>query len=270
LSSPSSLSRASKSGKLDTSSPSRRASLSPLRSLRNGDASSDRIVNYGATVTMACSMGMSASSLPLEWAAVCCVDSWGAAALNPNAIPAADSSSMAIRILPWPWSRPRAAAASLGKPIHIGDVVTLQNRGNYLSLKDGWWFRWTSCTPKRSGSFTVDIIDRAGGSSRGSASSGSSSFSSKDTVLLAGDVFRLRSVKFPEFELAMSSKRVGGQESVYLALHRISVAGAATANGDCASPMAVGCSTGGGGSALDSARPEWSRPCYFKLNFTAL
>ncbi len=108
-----------------------------------------------------------------------------------------------------------------------------------MSLKAGWYIQWNKAEPRKSGAFTIEVIERAPRnilspqSVTDSFREGFRSLSSyytgetiqditPDTAnkeLRAGDQFRLRSVKFPEYELGITTKHLEG-EYCYLGLQK--------------------------------------------------
>jgi len=48
-----------------------------------------------------------------------------------------------------------------GQPIRHGDEIVLECEGKYMSVARGWWLKWGSTIPRRSGAFTVEIIEKA-------------------------------------------------------------------------------------------------------------
>lgn len=50
---------------------------------------------------------------------------------------------------------------SSGLKIKNGDTVVIECDGKFLSVTRGWWMAWTSLCPRRSGAFTVEIVERA-------------------------------------------------------------------------------------------------------------
>ena len=117
-----------------------------------------------------------------------------------------------------------------------------------MSVARGWWIGWSSAAPRRSGVFTVEILERASNPTttkldlnfdfkekmdvlKEKMGVGSSSFprgeKEKDKEkekekesLRHGDIFRLRSAKFPEFELGITSVKVA-DDFCYLGLRKV-------------------------------------------------
>lgn len=126
-------------------------------------------------------------------------------------------------------------------PVRDGDTIVIASEdGKFMSIRQGWWISWTENDPRRSGAFKIEIIERAPqiftdlarsiGSkvplkTRLSAAALQESESKEtgvggpDTELRTGDFFRLRSVKFPEYELGITSKHIEG-DHCYLGLHK--------------------------------------------------
>ena len=110
------------------------------------------------------------------------------------------------------------------------DQVVIECEGKYLSVAKGWWLAWSSDVPRRSGAFTIEITERARKNiAFNSLKSGmkmikdtilDSKFGKKelsttsvqsdpdDNILRAGDSFRLRNVKFSEYELGVTSVKI--------------------------------------------------------------
>lgn len=111
------------------------------------------------------------------------------------------------------------------------DQVVIECEGKYLSVAKGWWLAWSSDVPRRSGAFVIEITERARKNvAFNSLKSGmkkikdtilDSKFGNKkelsttseksdtdDNILRAGDSFRLRNLKFPEYELGVTSVKI--------------------------------------------------------------
>ncbi len=108
----------------------------------------------------------------------------------------------------------------------------------FMSVTRGWWMAWSSSEPRRSGAFVVEIIEKApqnklkefteqikGQIDNIKEKIGRPSIYTKDVdnVLRPGDMFRLRSVKFPDFELGITSVKLK-DEFCYLGLRKVSFA----------------------------------------------
>ncbi len=115
-----------------------------------------------------------------------------------------------------------------------------------MSVTRGWWMGWSSMEPRRSGAFTIEIVEKAQNKLKeqlkeikenfkekivrpgqvmiGNTTSYATSNLTKDVdnVLRPGDLFRLRSVKFPDFELGLTSIKLK-DEYCYLGLRKVSV-----------------------------------------------
>ena len=50
---------------------------------------------------------------------------------------------------------------SSGQPIRHGDIVVVECEGKYMSVARGWWMKWSSPIPRRSGAFVIEIIEKA-------------------------------------------------------------------------------------------------------------
>jgi len=142
-----------------------------------------------------------------------------------------------------------------GKPIRNGDIVIIECDNKYMSVTKGWWIAWTSSVPRRSGAFTIEIMERAPQNIlkvhiKQQMASLSSSFGNapkvnKDQDILrtgeypyspttptpnpfnitltltpTGDSIRLRSYKFPEFELGVTSEKIK-DDFCYLGLRKV-------------------------------------------------
>lgn len=105
-----------------------------------------------------------------------------------------------------------------------------------MSVTRGWWMAWSSADPRRSGAFVVEIVEKApqnklvefteqikGRIDNINQKIGRGSVHTKDVdnALRPGDLFRLRSVKFPEFELGITSVTLR-DEFCYLGLKKVS------------------------------------------------
>ncbi len=102
-----------------------------------------------------------------------------------------------------------------------------------MSISRGWWLAWSSTDPRRSGAFTIEIIEKAQSKFKEqldkikenislSSSKETPQQAPMDNVLRPGDTFRLRSVKFPDFELGLTSVKVR-DEYCYLGLRKMVV-----------------------------------------------
>lgn len=135
-----------------------------------------------------------------------------------------------------------------------------------MSVTKGWWMAWSSTAPRRSGAFTIEIMERpqtlsgqimggietikekmgrpsislgmvgaVGGSleslsqaagarkeggGKGENTTPLGDASAGGGVLRAGDLFRLRSVKFTDYELGVTCERIRG-EFCYLGLRKV-------------------------------------------------
>jgi hypothetical protein len=129
--------------------------------------------------------------------------------------------------------RPRKKEENMGKSVCNGDTVVLESGGKFMSISRGWWLAWSSTEPRRSGAFTVEIIEKAQSrlkeqfdKIKENISLSSTKEPSQlqqgpmDNILRPGDMFRLRSVKFPDFELGLTSVKVR-DEYCYLGLRKM-------------------------------------------------
>ncbi len=104
-----------------------------------------------------------------------------------------------------------------------------------MSVTRGWWMAWSSTDPRRSGAFVVEILEKAPQNKlmefteqikgqidniKEKIGRGSAYTKDVDNVLRPGDMFRLRSVKFPEFELGITSVKLK-DEFCYLGLRKV-------------------------------------------------
>lgn len=120
--------------------------------------------------------------------------------------------------------------ALTGTPIKNGDTIVIESEGKYMNVVRGWWMGWSSLLPRRSGAFVVEIIERAPQNiiSVGfetikdgvTGLVGGKSPKVNDDILRTGDMFRLRSVKFPDYELGLTSVKSKDQ-GCYMALRKI-------------------------------------------------
>lgn len=100
-----------------------------------------------------------------------------------------------------------------GQKVQNGEHVVLESNGCFMSVSKGWYVSWASDKPRRSGAFTIEIIKKAPQSIIGQ---GKDMIKEKvlqkekenSDILRGGDIFRLRSVKFPSYELGVTSVRL--------------------------------------------------------------
>jgi hypothetical protein len=100
-----------------------------------------------------------------------------------------------------------------GQKIKNGESIVLENNGHFMSVSKGWYVSWASDKPRRSGAFVIEIIKKAPQSILGH---GKEIIKEKvlqkekedSDVLRGGDIFRLKSVKFPLYELGVTSVRL--------------------------------------------------------------
>lgn len=93
-----------------------------------------------------------------------------------------------------------------------------------MSVARGWWMAWQLSKPRRSGAFTIEIVEKAQQTKFKivpSPGGPSSAQKDNDNILRPGDIFRLRSVKFPDFELGLTSVKLR-DEYCYLGLRKVS------------------------------------------------
>jgi hypothetical protein len=109
-----------------------------------------------------------------------------------------------------------------GQKIQNHDSIVIENQGRFMSVARGKWISWSSTNPRRSGAFKIEIIEKA---SQSTIEKGIGKILHKEkdeeNVLRTGDLFRLRSVKFPEFELGVTGDRLTG-EYFLLSLKKVS------------------------------------------------
>jgi hypothetical protein len=129
----------------------------------------------------------------------------------------------------------------IGKPIHHGDIIVLETNGKYMSVTRGWWMAWNSNEPRRSGAFMIEIMEKASNQNafkeqlhnikenikekmgRGNTTpKHPESEKEFDTILRPGDLFRLKSVKFPDFELGLTSTKIR-DNYCYLGLRKVNL-----------------------------------------------
>ncbi|KAJ1440499.1 hypothetical protein B484DRAFT_149131 [Ochromonadaceae sp. CCMP2298] len=125
-----------------------------------------------------------------------------------------------------------------GKPIHHGDSVVLECEGKFLSVTRGWWLAWASTEPRYSGAFEIEIVERAPqnikllkehvlnlsklgqlgslnipglnipglkGVDSKQLKAAEEKVVAQDPSMRPGDKFRLKSVKYPGFELGITN-----------------------------------------------------------------
>ncbi len=138
-------------------------------------------------------------------------------------------------------------------PIRDGDLVVIVCDDKYMSVTRGWWMLWSSdevpthspthsptySQIKRSGAFKIEItqyapqnIDIFSGLEKIGLGTGTKG-GTQDKILRTGDLFRLRSIKFPEYELGVTSHKLAtdspagdagkGKEYSYLGLRKVGV-----------------------------------------------
>jgi hypothetical protein len=106
-----------------------------------------------------------------------------------------------------------------------------------MSVTRGWWMSWSSNEPRRSGAFYIEIVEKARDKLKEQFENIKENIKEKigrskdkgedkeekemDNILRPGDVFRLRSVKFPDFELGLTSVKLR-DEYCYLGLRKVS------------------------------------------------
>ena len=48
-------------------------------------------------------------------------------------------------------------------PIRNGEMVVIESDGKFMSVAKGWWMAWFSTSPRRSGAFKIEILERGEG-----------------------------------------------------------------------------------------------------------
>jgi hypothetical protein len=107
-----------------------------------------------------------------------------------------------------------------------------------MSVTKGWWIAWSSEVPRKSGVFIIEIVEKAKQNviqeqfsnikekfSRATSFGISNDISNidADSVLSPGDSFRLRSMKFPDYELGVTGVKISGaHDAYYLGLRKSS------------------------------------------------
>lgn len=151
--------------------------------------------------------------------------------IEPNSSAKTNSSSSS---LPLPKTGDTAQI-----PIRDGDLVVIVCDDKYMSVTRGWWMLWSSDEIKRSGAFKIEItqyapqnIDIFSGLEKIGLGTGTKG-GTQDKILRTGDLFRLRSIKFPEYELGVTSHKLAtgspagdagkGKEYSYLGLRKVGV-----------------------------------------------
>ena len=121
-------------------------------------------------------------------------------------------------------------------PIRNGDEILLRSGNKYMSVAKGWWISWNNEAPRRSGVFKVELVEKAqkgtiseqltaikGKISKATGSGGRASITGKnfgvpeneDDILSTGDLFRLKSMKFPSYELGVTGVKIVAKSEVY-------------------------------------------------------
>ena len=122
---------------------------------------------------------------------------------------------------------------SCSQKLIVFDNFIFLSMFRFMSISRGWWLAWSSTDPRRSGAFTIEIIEKAQSKFKEqldkikenislSSSKETPQQAPMDNVLRPGDTFRLRSVKFPDFELGLTSVKVR-DEYCYLGLRKMVV-----------------------------------------------
>eukprot|EP00596_Hydrurales_sp_CCMP1899_P005329 CAMPEP_0119044460 /NCGR_PEP_ID=MMETSP1177-20130426/31605_1 /TAXON_ID=2985 /ORGANISM="Ochromonas sp, Strain CCMP1899" /LENGTH=428 /DNA_ID=CAMNT_0007014583 /DNA_START=166 /DNA_END=1452 /DNA_ORIENTATION=+ len=149
--------------------------------------------------------------------------------------------------------------------IKNGDLVVIECDGKFMSVTRGWWMAWSSTAPRRSGAFRIEILERNETIFENSLRNIKEQFSEKfnasgklgtfsvqnhlkqtDGNLRTGDSFRLRSVKFPEYEMGVTSVKLK-DEFCYVGLRKVD-----------------------GSSSLNEANEEWCVPMRFSVKVSHL
>ena len=134
-----------------------------------------------------------------------------------------------------------------GQTVRHGDKVVLRHDGKYMALIKGWWMKWASDAPRKSGAFIVEIVEKAKqnlikeqlSAFKDKISKATSGViprlgldmeDSSNSALCVGDLFVLRSMKYPEYELGITSVKLGHADAVYLGLRKSEADGSAKAS----------------------------------------
>mmetsp|Transcript_14106 Transcript_14106/g.47605 ORF Transcript_14106/g.47605 Transcript_14106/m.47605 type:complete len:429 (+) Transcript_14106:91-1377(+) len=112
--------------------------------------------------------------------------------------------------------------------VENGDQVVIECNEKFMSVYRGWWVAWTAKEPKRSGMFRVELLDRPGADEgpQGAETLRDSFRKSRSTLrgveVHPGEEFRLRSVKFPAFELGVTRESIDSSSAErYLGLRKV-------------------------------------------------
>lgn len=106
-----------------------------------------------------------------------------------------------------------------------------------MSVTRGWWMAWSSNEARRSGAFIIEVLEKAPQNKlkeftvqiKGQIDNIKEKIGNnaktpvgtkEDNVIRPGDMFRLRSVKFPEYELGITSVKLK-DEYCYLGLRKV-------------------------------------------------
>lgn len=134
-----------------------------------------------------------------------------------------------------------AAETSDRKVIRNHDVVQIVSMegDKYMNITNGWWVSWSSDVPKRSGAFVIEITEKKSTQNihKQNLKKLSNFFQAKrlngddddkgDNILRTGDSFVLRSLKYPDFELGLTSEQLTSSPShCYVGLRRSTIGGA--------------------------------------------
>jgi hypothetical protein len=89
---------------------------------------------------------------------------------------------------------------------------------------------WSSAEPRRSGAFIIEIVEKAPQNKLKEQlenikekilpTNANASNVTADKILRPGDIFRLRNVKFPDFELGLTGVKIR-DEYCYLGLRKV-------------------------------------------------
>jgi hypothetical protein len=91
--------------------------------------------------------------------------------------------------------------------LSAGDEIMIQcsSTGKYLTVHRGWWVYWTTYDSGLKSTFKLEILSSSG-----------LSYAPHGTKLVSGMPFRLKSVKWPQWEVGCYDKPVSGRQLVVL------------------------------------------------------
>jgi hypothetical protein len=178
---------------------------------------------------------------------ISCVDLYASAAPSTSSLALGSSAcGDTVRLVGWreegsnqALARENVESHLSGQKLKNGDAILLENGGRYvhtclslcvcktlppliahpnrfMAATKGSKIAWSSTVPRSSGAFVIEIVEKA---SLNRIEKGLETIGKKilhketpdEGTLRAGDVFRLRSVKFPGYELGVTSARLTGE-----------------------------------------------------------